>query len=45
LRQFISAGLKDNGDFGWVSHPGSISSFMIVADGFVATARPDQKTP
>jgi glucose/mannose transport system substrate-binding protein len=33
--EFVKAGLKDNEDFGWVSHPGSAGSFMIVADGFV----------
>jgi glucose/mannose transport system substrate-binding protein len=33
--EFVKAGLKDNVDFGWVSHPGSAGSFMIVADGFV----------
>jgi glucose/mannose transport system substrate-binding protein len=33
--EFVNAGLKDNEDFGWVSHPGSAGSFMIVADGFV----------
>jgi glucose/mannose transport system substrate-binding protein len=33
--EFVKAGLKDNVDFGWVSHPGTAGSFMIVADGFV----------
>jgi glucose/mannose transport system substrate-binding protein len=33
--EFVKAGKKDNVDFGWVSHPGSAGSFMIVADGFV----------
>jgi glucose/mannose transport system substrate-binding protein len=33
--EFVNAGLKDNVDFGWVSHPGSDGSFVIVADGFV----------
>ena len=33
--EFVNAGLKDNVDFGWVSHPGTAGSFMIVADGFV----------
>lgn len=33
--EFVNAKLKDNEDFGWVSHPGSAGSFMIVADGFV----------
>jgi glucose/mannose transport system substrate-binding protein len=33
--EFVAAGLEDNVDFGWVSHPGSAGSFVIVADGFV----------
>ncbi len=33
--EFVNAGLKDNVDFGWVSHPGTTGSFVIVADGFV----------
>jgi glucose/mannose transport system substrate-binding protein len=33
--EFVNAGLEDNVDFGWVSHPGTDGSFMIVADGFV----------
>jgi glucose/mannose transport system substrate-binding protein len=33
--EFVNAGLTDNEEFGWVSHPGSAGSFMIVADGFV----------
>ena len=33
--EFVNAGKVDNEDFGWVSHPGSEGSFMIVADGFV----------
>jgi glucose/mannose transport system substrate-binding protein len=33
--EFVKANLKDNADFGWVSHPGTAGSFMIVADGFV----------
>ncbi|MFO7634046.1 MAG: hypothetical protein R6W76_15985 [Caldilinea sp.] len=32
--EFVNAGKVDNEDFGWVSHPGSAGSFMIVADGF-----------
>jgi glucose/mannose transport system substrate-binding protein len=32
--EFVSAGQVDNEDFGWVSHPGSDGSFMLVADGF-----------
>ena len=33
--EFVNAKMKDNEDFGWVSHPGTAGSFMIVADGFV----------
>jgi glucose/mannose transport system substrate-binding protein len=32
--EFVNAKMKDNVDFGWVSHPGTAGSFMIVADGF-----------
>jgi glucose/mannose transport system substrate-binding protein len=32
--EFIKANLKENEDFGWVNHPGTDGSFMIVADGF-----------
>jgi glucose/mannose transport system substrate-binding protein len=33
--EFVNAKLKDNVDFGWVSHPGTAGSFVVVADGFV----------
>jgi glucose/mannose transport system substrate-binding protein len=33
--EFVNAKLKDNVDFGWVSHPGSAGAFVVVADGFV----------
>jgi len=33
--EFVKAQKKDNEDFGWVSHPGTAGSFMVVADGFV----------
>jgi glucose/mannose transport system substrate-binding protein len=33
--EFVNAKLKDNVDFGWVSHPGTAGSFIVVADGFV----------
>lgn len=33
--EFANAGLKDNVDFGWVNHPGTDGSFIVVADGFV----------
>ncbi|MBV8588176.1 MAG: carbohydrate ABC transporter substrate-binding protein [Verrucomicrobia bacterium] len=32
--EFIKANLKEGVDFGWVSHPGTDGSFIIVADGF-----------
>jgi glucose/mannose transport system substrate-binding protein len=32
--EFVNAKQKDNEDFGWVSHPGTDGSFVIVADGF-----------
>jgi len=32
--EFLKAKLKENEDFGWVSHPGTFGSFIIVADGF-----------
>src|ERR1700746_839835 len=32
--EFVKAGKKENVDFGWVSHPGTDGSFIIVADGF-----------
>lgn len=42
--EFVNAGLVDNEDFGWVDHPGSDGSFMIVADGFVlGNGAPDQE--
>jgi glucose/mannose transport system substrate-binding protein len=33
--EFVKAQKEDNVDFGWVSHPGTAGSFMVVADGFV----------
>src|SRR5580700_336536 len=32
--EFAKAKMKDNEDFGWVSHPGTDGSFIIIADGF-----------
>jgi glucose/mannose transport system substrate-binding protein len=32
--EFIKANLKENEDFGWVNHPGTSGSFIIVADCF-----------
>jgi glucose/mannose transport system substrate-binding protein len=32
--EFIKAKLKEKEDFGWVNHPGTGGSFIIVADGF-----------
>jgi glucose/mannose transport system substrate-binding protein len=41
--EFVKAQKEDNVDFGWVSHPGTAGSFMVVADGFVmAKNAPDR---
>src|SRR4029077_5748434 len=32
--EFVKANKKANEDYGWVSHPGTDGSFIIVADGF-----------
>jgi len=32
--EFLKANLKEKEDFGWVSHPGTSGSFVVVADGF-----------
>jgi len=32
--ELVKAKLKDNEDFGWVSHPGTDGAFIIVSDGF-----------
>ena len=41
--EFVNAELEDNVDFGWVSHPGSNGSFVIVADGFpLANGAPNE---
>jgi glucose/mannose transport system substrate-binding protein len=32
--EFLKANMKEKEDFGWVSHPGTDGSFIIVADGF-----------
>jgi glucose/mannose transport system substrate-binding protein len=32
--EFLRAKLKEKEDFGWVSHPGTAGSFVVVADGF-----------
>jgi glucose/mannose transport system substrate-binding protein len=32
--EFLKANLKEKEDFGWVSHPGTAGSFIIIADGF-----------
>jgi glucose/mannose transport system substrate-binding protein len=32
--EFVNAKLKDNEDFGWVNHPGTDGTFVVVADGF-----------
>ena len=33
--ELTRAGLEDNVDFGWVAHPGSNDTFLMVSDGFV----------
>jgi glucose/mannose transport system substrate-binding protein len=41
--EFVNAGKKDNVDFGWVSHPGTAGTFVIVSDGFtLAKGAPDR---
>ena len=43
--EFIKAHLKENVDFGWVNHPGTAGSFLIVADGFtLAKGAPHQES-
>ncbi len=32
--EFVAAHLKEKEDFGWVNHPGTDGSFIVVADGF-----------
>jgi glucose/mannose transport system substrate-binding protein len=32
--EFLKADLKEKQDFGWVCHPGTDGSFVIIADGF-----------
>jgi glucose/mannose transport system substrate-binding protein len=32
--EFLKASMKEKEDFGWMSHPGTDGSFIIVADGF-----------
>lgn len=41
--EFFKAGQKDMVDFGWVSHPGTDGSFMVVADGFILAANAPNK--
>jgi len=42
--EFVNAGMEDNVDFGWVSHPGTAGTFVIVADGFVlANGAPNEE--
>jgi glucose/mannose transport system substrate-binding protein len=41
--EFLKANQKEKEDFGWVSHPGTAGSFVIVADGFtLAKGAPDR---
>src|SRR5260221_6804028 len=32
--EFLKASMKEKDDFGWVGHPGTDGSFVIIADGF-----------
>jgi glucose/mannose transport system substrate-binding protein len=32
--EFLKANLKEKEDFGWICHPGTDGSFIIIADGF-----------
>jgi len=32
--EFLKANMKEKADFGWVGHPGTDGSFIVVADGF-----------
>jgi len=41
--EFIKARMKEKEDFGWVSHPGTDGSFIIVADGFTLAKGAPQK--
>src|SRR5271167_1169066 len=41
--EFIKANKKEKEDFGWVSHPGTDGSFVIVADGFTLAKGAPQK--
>jgi len=42
--EFIKANLKEKEDFGWVAHPGSDGSFIIVADGFTLAKNAPHRT-
>lgn len=41
--EFVAAGLTDNEEFGWVSHPGSQGIFVVVGDGFVMAEDAEDK--
>ncbi len=32
--EFVDAGLEENVDFGWVAHPGTEATYLMVSDGF-----------
>ncbi|MFB3132743.1 MAG: ABC transporter substrate-binding protein [Rhodothermales bacterium] len=32
--EFVDAGLEENIDFGWVAHPGTEETYLMVSDGF-----------
>ncbi|MBV8140470.1 MAG: carbohydrate ABC transporter substrate-binding protein [Verrucomicrobia bacterium] len=41
--EFLRANLKEKEDFGWVNHPGTDGSFIVVADGFTLAKRGPHK--
>jgi glucose/mannose transport system substrate-binding protein len=42
--EFLKANLKEKEDFGWICHPGTDGSFIIIADGFtLAKGAPHQE--
>ncbi len=43
--EFVKANLKEKEEFGWVSHPGTAGSFIVIADGFtLAKGAPHKET-
>lgn len=42
--EFVQANLEDDVDFGWVAHPGSEGTYLLVSDGFtLARGAPNPK--